>query len=140
MNASEHILGGVIATTLTYLVASTAIGEPPTVGGLLTAAVVGIPAGLMLDVIEPAIHPHHRGPAHSIAAFAGLAALANNLCCSVATAPQAKVWGLVGLAGVSSHYVLDSTTSRGLPLRAGFACREIGASLVDADVFRSAHK
>ena len=116
MNASEHMLGGVIATTLTYLVASAAAGESPTLGGFLTAAVVGIPAGLALDLIEPAIHPHHRGPAHSVVAFAGLAALANNLWCDGTVVPQAKVWGLVALAGVGSHHILDATTARGLPL------------------------
>ena len=54
MKASEHILGGVIATTLTYLVASAITGESPNLEGLLMAGLVGIPTGLMLDWIEPA--------------------------------------------------------------------------------------
>jgi membrane-bound metal-dependent hydrolase YbcI (DUF457 family) len=112
VKASEHILGGVIATTLTCLVASAVTGEPPSLGGLLTAGFIGIPTGW----IEPAIDPHHRGPAHSILAFGGLAALGNSLWCDGAVAPQAKVWGLVALAGVGSHHVLDATTPRGLRL------------------------
>jgi membrane-bound metal-dependent hydrolase YbcI (DUF457 family) len=116
MNASEHMLGGVIATSLTYLLVSSATGETPTMGGFFTAAVVGIPAGLMLDLIEPAVHPHHRGPAHSMAAFGGLAALANGLWCDSTVAPLTKVWGLVALAGISSHHILDASTPRGLPL------------------------
>ena|ERR1700730_896423 len=116
MKASEHILGGVIATTLTYLVASAITGESPNLEGLLMAGLVGIPTGLMLEWFEPAIHPHHRRPAHSMLAFGGLAALGNSLWCDCTVSPQSKVWALVALAGVGSHHVLDATTARGLPL------------------------
>ena len=52
MKASEHILGGVIATTLTYVVASAVTGESPNLGGLLTAGCIGIPSGLPLSRIR----------------------------------------------------------------------------------------
>jgi inner membrane protein len=116
MNASEHMIGGAIATSLTYLLVSSAAGEAPTMEGLLTAALVGVPTGLLLDLVEPAIHPHHRGPAHSVLAFGGLVAVANGLWSDGTVTQTNKVWGLVALAGIGSHHVLDSSTPRGLPL------------------------
>lgn len=115
MNASEHMIGGAITTSLAYLLVSSAVGEAPTMGGLLTAALIGVPTGLLLDVIEPAIHPHHRGPAHSMLAFGGIIAAANGLWSDSTVTQANKVWGLVALAGIGSHHVLDSSTPRGLP-------------------------
>jgi inner membrane protein len=116
MNAREHILGGIIATSLTYLTASAALGEPATLAGLLTAGLFGVPTGLALDLLEPADHPHHRGPAHSTVAFAGLVALANKTWTDPTTPATARVWAMVLLAGIGSHHVLDATTPRGLPV------------------------
>jgi membrane-bound metal-dependent hydrolase YbcI (DUF457 family) len=116
MNAREHIVGGMIATTITYLTASAALGEPATPEGLLTAGMLGVPTGLALDLLEPAIHPHHRGPVHSTVALAGLVALANKTWTDLATPPVTRIWSLVVLAGIGSHHLLDATTPRGLPL------------------------
>jgi inner membrane protein len=86
-----------------------------TIGGLAAAAFLGIPAGLALDIIEPASHPHHRGPAHSVAAFAGLVTLAQKIWNSPVPG-TAKIWALALLAGVGSHHVLDVGSTKGLPL------------------------
>jgi hypothetical protein len=77
MRAREHVLAGVTATTITYVAASAATGEPVTLQGILTAAALGVPAGL--DFFEPPIHPHHRGVCHSQAAACGLGLVASRI-------------------------------------------------------------
>jgi inner membrane protein len=116
MNGREHILGGVIATTITYVAASAAIGRPVNLQGILIAAALGVPAGLSLDLFEPAIHPHHRGVCHSQAAACGLGLVANHIWNDPCTSPEAKVWCMTVLAGVGSHFALDAQTPKGLPL------------------------
>lgn len=116
MNAHEHILGGIIASSVTYLAASAASGEPATLEGLVIAGLLGVPTGLALDLVEPAQHPHHRGPAHSTLAVAGLLALANKTWTDPTTLPAARIWSLVVLAGIGSHHLLDATTPQGLPM------------------------
>ena len=62
MRAAEHILGGVITTTITYLAVSAILREPVTFEGLVVAGLVGVPAGLLLDWIEtPPIIPTIAG-------------------------------------------------------------------------------
>jgi membrane-bound metal-dependent hydrolase YbcI (DUF457 family) len=116
MRAKEHIAGGVIATTAAYILTSVALGQPISLEGLLSAAVIGVPTGLLLDLLEPATHPGHRAVCHSHAAAGGLALLANSIWIDPLLAPSAKVWGMTLLAGVGSHHVLDATTTSGLPL------------------------
>jgi membrane-bound metal-dependent hydrolase YbcI (DUF457 family) len=115
MRAAEHILGGVITTTITYLAVSAILREPVTFEGLVVAGLVGVPAGLLLDWIEPANHPHHRGPAHSTVAFAGLLTLGHKVWNDPNLLQSGKVWTTLALAGVCSHHVLDATTTMGLP-------------------------
>lgn len=116
MNAREHIIAGMITTSTTYLIASNALGQAPTLDGLLTAAIIGLPTGLALDFIEPASHPDHRGLAHSTAALGGLIAYATKHWSDPALAPSIRVWVIVILAGIISHHVLDATTTRRPPL------------------------
>ncbi len=116
MNASQHMIAGMITTSATYLIAARALGEPATIEGLTIAAIIGIPTGLALDLIEPAVHPGHRGLAHSVVSLAGITKLANNTWGDATTASAAKLWTVVILAGVISHFALDATTKRSLPL------------------------
>jgi hypothetical protein len=106
-------LGGVITTTITYFTASAILGEPVTFGGLVVAGLVGAPAGLLLDWVEPADHPHHRGPAHGTLAFGGLLTLGHQVWNDPNVLPGVKVWTSIALVGVCSHHLLDPTTTRG---------------------------
>src|SRR5258708_1613999 len=109
------MIGGAIAATAAYAIASTITGQPVTFDGLLAAAFIGAPAGLVLDLMEPATNPCHRSVCHSVVAAAAVGILAKQLWIDPIISPQARVWSTAFLAGIGSHYLLDSTTPKGLP-------------------------
>ena len=92
-------------------------GQPPL--GLLTCGGLAAFATRLPDVLEPAIHPHHRQFFHSIA----FAALVGKLSYDAyrwqpETDGQELVRHLLILAGSAylAHLALDLGTARGLPL------------------------
>lgn len=79
----------------------------------------GAALGKLPDLIEPAVHPHHRQFFHSVVVAAGLVAGMRKL---YQWAPDddfeklVRAFLLVGGAAYLSHLALDALTSRSLPL------------------------
>jgi inner membrane protein len=83
---------------------------------------IGASAGLLPDMLEPAIHSHHRQFFHSYAA-AGLLAYANRAVWENPLVPhEQKVAFSIASGSYFSHLVADGQTPRGIPLvgRLGF--------------------
>ena len=86
----------------------------PLVGAGIAAVFTNLP-----DVLEPAIHPHHRDVFHSVL-FAGIVGIAGY---RLYTWEPNDDWGrvvrfllLVGCGGVLVHLAMDAVTKRSLPL------------------------
>ena len=86
---------------------------------LMLAIGVGVVFGKLPDILEPAIHPHHRQFCHSVAVFA---VVAYGIKKAYEWKPQGSIgefWRVLALcagAGYISHLVLDGVTPRSLPL------------------------
>jgi membrane-bound metal-dependent hydrolase YbcI (DUF457 family) len=88
--------------------------EPPLIGAGLAALVTNLP-----DLLEPALHPHHRQFFHSVV-FVGLIGLAGY---KLYTWEPNDDWErvlrfllLVGCGAVLVHLAMDALTKRSLPL------------------------
>lgn len=64
-NAADHALYGGLAGGITYLVMCQYYERDPDLLELLMCAGAAVLSGGLPDIIEPAIHPHHRQFAHS---------------------------------------------------------------------------
>lgn len=86
----------------------------PLAGGGLAALLTKLP-----DVLEPAVHPHHRQFFHS-AAFAGLVAAGwTALYEWQPQSDEGRFWRKVGMTGAGAylcHLAVDALTARSLPL------------------------
>lgn len=84
-----------------------------------TAASLGALFGKMPDIIEPALHPHHRQFFHSKLVLAATAyGMYETYQWKAQTSLEKIVRGIFLIAGCAylSHLVCDSMTPRGLPL------------------------
>jgi hypothetical protein len=87
-------------------------------GELLLCAGAGLLSGGVPDVLEPALHPHHRQLAHSVT-VGGLLAKFGVERCSFKNGEWDqfhKILAAALIAGYISHLVADGCTPRGLPL------------------------
>lgn len=85
----------------------------------LIAPSLGALFGKLPDIIEPALHPHHRQFFHSKLVFAATTyGLYKTYHWEVQTSFEKITRGLLLIAGCAylSHLVCDSMTPRGLPL------------------------
>lgn len=81
----------------------------------LSGALGGLAGSILLDVFEPAIHPNHRGLAHSALVGGGLSVKVINNESSQSQNIESVV--LISFAaGYLSHLFLDGKTAKGLPL------------------------
>jgi inner membrane protein len=117
-NFKEHLAVSLATTGVTYLAMCQYYQRKPTAEDALLCVGGGTIAGIVPDVLEPALHPHHRAACHSIAA-AGLLAHAGTTLCPVTNegwTEFAKIFFACLVVGYLTHLVLDGCTPRGLPL------------------------
>ena len=116
MNRAQHMVGGTVASTGTYLWMKKTFQEEPTLEGFLLSLGTGIVIGTLPDILEPATSGHHRAFFHS-ATFATLGGyLLYKLVKNGNIENELKIIGGVLSSAYGSHLLLDMTTPRGLPL------------------------
>jgi inner membrane protein len=117
-NLKEHAWLGAGTGILTYAILCHFYERSFDFGEMLGCAAVGTAAAVAPDIVEPALHPHHRSFAHSLVAGSGLVRLAISFCDAENydwDEWHKILWG-VATAGYLSHLVADGCTPRGLPL------------------------
>ncbi len=83
----------------------------------LIGACGGFVGSMIPDVLEPAIHPNHRGLAHSVAAGGGVGFQTVQWWLNHGQSTDAKFLFLEACAvGYLSHLLLDGRTPKGLPI------------------------
>lgn len=117
-NAKEHAVIGAIAGGGTYLAMCSYYHRPPSFGEFLFCAGIGLLSGSAPDLLEPAVHPHHRQLAHSFTTGGVLAKFAVEKCGSANCEWEefSKIAVACGIAGYVSHLAADACTPRCLPL------------------------
>lgn len=115
-NFTSHALAGAAAGALAYLIWAHSRNQTFDLGQLFLCGGVGTAAGVAADVLEPAIHSHHRAFFHSLA-FGGAGALTvARVCRDPNTCHSTALLALAASLGYGSHLLLDAMTPRGLPL------------------------
>jgi len=117
-NLKEHAWIGAGAGVLTYAILCHIYERRFDFGEMLGCAALSTVAATVPDVIEPALHPHHRSFAHSLVTGSSLVRLAIGFC-----DPENDYWNpwqktlwASATAGYLSHLVADGCTPHGLPL------------------------
>jgi membrane-bound metal-dependent hydrolase YbcI (DUF457 family) len=112
-----HTSGGLLAGLAASFMDQNPPEERLLLGSLLTGSAVA--ASKLPDVLEPAIHSHHRKFFHSFVVLFGAAAAAVWLWHWRPETAEARRWRAVmlgALIGYSSHLGMDAMTPRCLPL------------------------
>lgn len=83
----------------------------------LLGALGGLAGSALPDILEPAIHPNHRGMAHSAVVGSGISIKTiKSLTTNSSQSQNTKAVILTALAvGYLSHLFLDGKTAKGLP-------------------------
>jgi inner membrane protein len=117
-NLKEHAWIGAGVGVLTYAIMRDIYERPFDLGEMLMCAALSTVAATVPDVIEPALHPHHRSFAHSFVTAAGLLRIAVGFCDPNNSDwdPWQKTLWASATAGYLSHLAADGCTPRGLPL------------------------
>lgn len=114
-NAKQHALIGAGVGAIGWLLYCKLVDRPIEIAELLLASGVGMIGGLIPDLLEPAVHPHHRQFFHSYAATALLAHANHHVSQNEKLPAEARAaFHLVSL-GFFSHLAADAGTPRGLP-------------------------
>src|SRR5271168_5125752 len=115
---TEHVWIGAGAGVLTYIAMCAYYDHPFDFGELLGCAVVSTAAAIVPDIIEPALNPHHRSIAHSLAAGCTLLHFGADRCFASNRDWEElqKMLYASATAGYLSHLVADGCTPKGLPL------------------------
>lgn len=117
MNAAAHQWTAALATGAVLHASEVQRGEAtawPLAGGALAAILTKLP-----DVLEPAVHPHHRQFFHSVACAALVAAGWKKLHEWQPQSDEGRFMRKVGMIGTGAylcHLALDALTARSLPL------------------------
>lgn len=119
-NGSDHAVGAFVAVLTGHaLVEVNETGE--VTGAPLVSASFGALLGSLPDVLEPAIHPHHRQFFHSVAFGLMVGWGMHRLYRWQPNVPSYRVARAVGLiAGTAylAHLLMDAGTPRSIPLLA----------------------
>lgn len=117
-NSAQHLAIGAVAGTGTYLLMCRYYNRKVDLAEALVCAGAGMAGAALPDLLEPALHPHHRKIAHSITAGGALTKFSLDRCASANgewTEFGKIVFASAG-AGYISHLVADGCTPRGLPM------------------------
>ncbi len=82
----------------------------------LYGTAAGVIGGVLPDVLEPALHSHHRKICHGMGALALSTIGATRAGKHPGLNPHLKTAAIAGCIGYGSHLVLDASTPRGIPL------------------------
>lgn len=111
-NRDEHRVFGALIGSFAELLFAGIHNRPVRAENILFAALGGVVGSHLPDIIEPAIHPHHRDVAHSLFVGVGVAHGATKV---TDDSPGAAFLRGNG-AGYVSHLALDASTPRSIPL------------------------
>lgn len=117
-NSAEHAVAGGAVGLGMYLALCRYYKRQPKLGEALICTGVAIVTAGVPDLIEPALHPHHRQFAHSVTA-GGLVTKLALAKCGIENElwdEFQKILAAAAVAGYVSHLVLDGCTPHGLPL------------------------
>jgi len=115
-NAGVHLATSSLAAALA---ASHDAQEDQKDGLTMPTILGGAFGGRLPDMLEPAVHPNHRGLLHSIAALGIAAWTVRELWLWQPTEPLQKTLRavLIGIAvGYGTHLLVDSATPKSIPL------------------------
>lgn len=117
-NFNEHVIVSAAAAGVTYLAMCRYYRRELFFGEGVACIATGAIAGIAPDLLEPAIHPHHRQFCHSATVGALLAGTGATLCTTTSEGwtDAAKILIACTLVGYITHLILDACTPRGLPL------------------------
>jgi len=110
-----HAAVGAAVGVGAYLIGSWFLQRQVTVGGIVLSGLAGVTAGCLPDVIEPSLHPNHRGFFHSLTAGGILSYADYQATSDDHLSGDAKLTILVLSAGYISHLLLDAATPKSLP-------------------------
>ncbi len=113
---SDHILAGAAVGLIAYGAYKFFKNESFTLDGAILATASGSLVALLPDILEPALHPGHRGFFHSLACASGTIYLANKAIKSEKVPAELKMPLVVLVASLTSHWALDAGTPLSLPL------------------------
>ncbi|MEO0082149.1 MAG: metal-dependent hydrolase [candidate division WOR-3 bacterium] len=116
MRRSTHVAVGAFAACGAELIRCFVNKEQVDWLKVAAAGLVGGCVAVAPDLLEPALHPNHRGLFHGLAT--GGAAVYGAVKNTKATAPDTwlRLLGRSAAIGYLSHLVLDATTPKGLPI------------------------
>ena len=116
-NYAQHAAVGFFAGVGAYIVYRQVTNTQLDLGEAIAAGLISTTGASAPDFIEPAIHPHHRGVAHSVLAGGSIAkAFHFTHNGSAQFSPEEKFILSFLAVGYLSHLLLDGLTPRGLPL------------------------
>ncbi|HYM00392.1 MAG TPA: metal-dependent hydrolase [Blastocatellia bacterium] len=98
-----------------YLVDRWLLRRPITLGGIALSGLGGFTAGCIPDIIEPALHPNHRGFFHSVTAAGIVGYLGYRATDFDDLSDEVRLTIRVLSAGYGSHLILDAATPKSLP-------------------------
>jgi inner membrane protein len=115
-NRNAHMVIGATAGVGGYIAVQVARGEEVKVSRILLWGALGAFVACIPDLLEPAIHSHHRAIMHSGVALCGLAYLTKRVMDSPTLPGEAKAACVSLIAAYASHGLADSCTPRGIPV------------------------
>lgn len=116
MNGGAHALGGLVVGAGVYYLAAKALGAEPTWGGAIASAALSAAVASLPDILEPAIHPRHRGFFHSVACTGAIGYGVWQLWQAPTISPTTKVLVATLAGAYLSHPIADSATPLGIPV------------------------
>lgn len=117
-NAAQHGLIGTATGVGTYLFMCRRLARKVDFGEMLLCAGLGLITSAVPDIVEPALHSHHRQFFHSVTAGSVLTGFALNRCShnNELWDDFTKILAAVAVTSYLSHLVADLSTPRGLPV------------------------
>ena len=116
-NLEQHVTVGFITGVGIYIAYRQLSNTKSDLGEAIMAGLISAAGATAPDLIEPALHPHHRGVAHSLLAGGSVGKALHFVHGGSGHFTATEQFVLSFLAvGYLSHLVLDGLTPRGLPL------------------------
>lgn len=115
-NAKQHaLLGAAVGLGAWYLYCRLT-ERTLDFGEFLLAGGAGACVGLLPDLLEPAVHPNHRGILHSYASAGLLSYGTKRIWENPEISRDQKMQWTIGSLCYLSHLIADAQTPKGLPL------------------------
>lgn len=115
-NSNVHLIVGAGVSAVAYVGFCRWANRRVTPLAVVGAAFVGAVVASVPDVLEPAMHPNHRGSFHSLAALAVLAYAGLNTPQNPRLTQDQKLGAILASLAYISHLLLDGLTPKSLPV------------------------